>query len=57
MPQLLSGSVVVGTSETGLSSAKVQPSLVSIVVVVDMLLNLGGRFLRILLVELADEVG
>ena len=54
MPQLLSGSVVVGNS--GLSSGKVQPSLVSTVAVVDILLVLGGWFQRAFLVELADEV-
>ena len=54
MPQLLSGSVVVGNSE--LSSGKVQPSLVSTVAVVDILLVLGGWFQRAFLVELADEV-
>ena len=58
IPQLLSGSVVVGNSGMGLlSSGKVQPSLVLIVAVVDILLILGGRFLRVLLVELVDEVG
>ena len=52
------GSVVVGNSGVGLlSSAKVQPSLVSIVVVVVMSLILGGGLLRVFLVELADEVG
>jgi len=54
MPQLLSGSVVVGNS--GLSSGKVQPSLVLTVVVVDILLVLGGWFQQGFLVELADEV-
>ena len=58
IPQLLSGSVVVGSSGAGLlSSGKVQPSLVSTMAVVDMLLNFGGRFLRIFLVELLDKVG
>jgi len=58
IPQLLSGLVVVGNPEMGLLlSGKVQPSLVSFVAVVDILLILGGRFLRVLLVELVDEVG
>ena len=54
MPQLWSGSVVVENS--GLSSGKVQPSLVSTVAVVDILLVLGGWFQWVFLVELADEV-
>ena len=53
----LSGSVVMGNSEVPLRPAKVQPSLVSTVAVVDMLLVLGGRLLRIFLMELEDEVG
>ena len=52
----LSGSVVVGNSEVRRRPAKVQPSLVSTVAVVDMLLVLGGRLLQIFLVELDDEV-
>ena len=58
IPQLLLGSVVVVNSGAGLlSSAKVQPSLVSIVVVVVMSLILGVGLLRVFLVELADKVG
>ena len=58
IPQLLSGSVVAGNLGTGLlSSGKVQPSLVSIVAVVDILPILGRRFLSVLLVELVDEAG
>ena len=54
IPHLLSGSVVVGNS--GLSSGKVQPSLVLTVVVVDILLVLGGWFQWVFLMELADKV-
>jgi len=51
----LSGSVVVGNSEVRLRPAKVQPSLVSTVAVVDIsvLLELGCGFLRVFFVELA----
>jgi len=48
-----------GNSEVRLRPAKVQPSLVSTVAVVDIsgFLELGCRFLRVFLVELANEVG
>ena len=55
MPQLLSGSVVVGNSGTGLLSAKIQPSVVSMVVVVERLIGRAG-LLGVFLVELADDV-
>jgi len=55
----LSAEVVMGNSEVWLRPAKVQPSLVPTVVVVDIsgFLELGCGFLRVFLVELADEVG
>jgi len=56
-PQSLICSVVVGNSETVVSSVKVQPSLVSTVALVDILLILRGRFLWVFLVELQDEIG
>jgi len=48
-----------GNSEVRLRPAKVQPSLVSTVAVVDIsgFLELGYRFLRVFLMELVDEVG
>ena len=49
-----------GNSEVRLQPAKVKPSLVSTVAVVDIsgfFLELGCRFLRVFLVELADQVG
>jgi len=55
MPQLLSGSVMVGNSGTVLLSVKVQPLVVSTVVVVDMLIGWGG-LLRVFLVELVDDI-
>jgi len=55
MPQLLLGSVVVGNLGTELLSAKVQPSVASTVVVVDMLIGRAG-LLGVFLVELADDV-
>jgi len=55
MPQLLSGSVVVGNSGTGLFSVKLQPSVASTVVVVDLLIGRAG-LLGVFLVELADDV-
>ena len=47
-----------GNSEVPLRPAKVQRSLVSTVAVVDIsgILELGCGFLRVFLVELADEV-
>ena len=39
------------------SSVRVQPSLVLTVAVVDIFLILGGRFLRVFLMELVDEIG
>jgi len=55
-PQLLVCLIVVGNSGVLVSSAKVQPSLVLSVVVVDILLILGGEFLWVFLVELPDEI-
>ena len=48
-----------GNSEVRLRPAKVQPSLVPTVVVVNIsgFLGLGCGFLRVFLVELVDEVG
>ena len=46
-----------GKLRVRLRPAKVQPSLVSTVAVVDMLLVLGGLLLQIFLEELEDEVG
>ena len=56
-PQSLFCSVVVGNSETVVSSVKVQPSLVSTVALVDILLILRGRFLWVFLVELQNDIG
>jgi len=53
MPQLLLGSIVVGNS--GMVSAKVQPSVVSMVALLDVLVCRGG-FLRVFIVELTDAV-
>ena len=53
----MSGSVVVGNSQVRLRPVKVQPSLVSTVAVVDILLVLRCQLLRIFPVELEDEVG
>jgi len=55
----LSVEVVMGNSEVRLRPAKVQPSLVATVAVVDVsgFLELGCGFLRVFLVELADKVG
>jgi len=55
----LSAEVVMGNSEVRLRPAKLQPSLMSAVAVVDIsgFLELGCRFLRVFLVELVDEVG
>jgi len=55
-PQPLGCSVVVGNSGAVVLLAKVQPSLVSTVAVVDILLLLGGLFLWVFLVELSDEI-
>ena len=56
---LLSAEVVMGNSEVRLWPAKVQLSLVPTVAVVDIsgFLELGCGFLRVFLVELANEVG
>jgi len=59
MPQSFDCSVITGILERELLPVKVQPSLVSTVAVVDVLifLELGCGFLRVFLVELTDEVG
>jgi len=55
-PQSLICLIVVGHSGAVVSSVKVQPSLVSTVAVVDILLILGGKFLWVFLVELPNEI-
>jgi len=55
-PQSLVYSLVVQNSGVVVSSAKVQPLLVSTVAVVDILLILGCRFLWVFLVESPDEI-
>jgi len=49
--------IIVGNSGALVLSAKVQPSLVSTVAVVDILQILEVGFLWVFLVELRDEIG